>query len=409
MVRSSLSPRNRQRGFTLIELLVVIAIIAVLVSLLLPAVQQAREAARRTQCKNNLKQLGLGLHNYHDTFNVFPPSHVYDATADGMSAAGTPYFGGKYNTCVPMGTAGSASTFYRMPWTIAILPNLEQAPLYNLFSPTSPFFGRNDQQTGGAYTGPTSTPGSPNYRYQLQDSPTFYRCPSSPVYNTDRHTTNYYACMGGGGTSFRTDPTTGAALADNGTLDENAPIDNQPNSDNPMMPCRVQDPAKVVPTTTVNFNHRPMWNNGMLYQNSAVNVSAVQDGTSNVILVGETMYVGTRTAYIGTGGDMSSGAWWTWASSGRTQNGCCHALFNVSAAFCPINNPCIDFDWATAKRRKGSANGHSMMMEGFSSWHEGGAQVLLGDGSVRFLSANMDLRTYQRLGSIRDGGVLGEF
>lgn len=72
--------RNRRAGFTLIELLVVIAIIAVLIALLLPAVQQAREAARRSQCKNNLKQLGLSLHNYHDTHRVFPPGAVSTIT-----------------------------------------------------------------------------------------------------------------------------------------------------------------------------------------------------------------------------------------------------------------------------------------------------------------------------------------
>ena len=75
-----------RKGFTLIELLVVIAIIAILVALLLPAVQQAREAARRSQCKNNMKQLGTGLHNYLDTFSVFPPSNNFDSSITGGTA-----------------------------------------------------------------------------------------------------------------------------------------------------------------------------------------------------------------------------------------------------------------------------------------------------------------------------------
>ncbi len=102
---------GRHRGFTLIELLVVIAIIAVLIALLLPAVQQAREAARRTQCKNNLKQLGLGLHNYHDTLLVFPPRKV--------------------------GTDSNR----RMSGFYGLLPYLEQGALYNAIKAGDPANG----------------------------------------------------------------------------------------------------------------------------------------------------------------------------------------------------------------------------------------------------------------------------
>ncbi|QDT52424.1 Type II secretion system protein G precursor [Caulifigura coniformis] len=90
-------PRGR-RGFTLIELLVVIAIIAILIALLLPAVQQAREAARRTQCKNNMKQIGLAMHNYHDVYSRFPNGRVTNVC--GWSVAILPYLdgGNLYNT-----------------------------------------------------------------------------------------------------------------------------------------------------------------------------------------------------------------------------------------------------------------------------------------------------------------------
>lgn len=135
---------NRKRGFTLIELLVVIAIIAVLIALLLPAVQQAREAARRSQCKNNLKQLGLALHNYHDTYNTFPYAQ---------------------SDCCDNGHT----------WNEFILPYIDQAPLYNkinflvpnvnaanlpLFQnqpfgfqscPSNPHVGNLSDQTGGGF------------------------------------------------------------------------------------------------------------------------------------------------------------------------------------------------------------------------------------------------------------------
>ena len=107
-MRSSLTPRL-VRGFTLIELLVVIAIIAVLIGLLLPAVQAAREAARRAQCSNNLKQIGLAMHNYHSTHDTFPPGYVTAISTD----AGNPEIGPGW------------------AWGTMLLNNLEQVPLYN--------------------------------------------------------------------------------------------------------------------------------------------------------------------------------------------------------------------------------------------------------------------------------------
>ncbi|MGQ0636795.1 MAG: DUF1559 family PulG-like putative transporter [Planctomycetaceae bacterium] len=106
--------RRRARGFTLIELLVVIAIIAVLIALLLPAVQQAREAARRTQCKNNFKQLGLALHNYHDTYGLFPTGAYWNLS--GILA--TPQ-------------VLDQRTNSQWSWAVMLLPGLDQAPLYS--------------------------------------------------------------------------------------------------------------------------------------------------------------------------------------------------------------------------------------------------------------------------------------
>jgi prepilin-type N-terminal cleavage/methylation domain-containing protein/prepilin-type processing-associated H-X9-DG protein len=109
-----MSSSSRARGFTLIELLVVIAIISVLISLLLPAVQSVREAARRAQCVNNLKQLGLGMHNYHSIANSFP-SGIINKEGDPVTGCERRIFSGCQNT----------------PWFCLMLPQVEQGPLYN--------------------------------------------------------------------------------------------------------------------------------------------------------------------------------------------------------------------------------------------------------------------------------------
>lgn len=151
---------SSRKGFTLIELLVVIAIIAILVALLLPAVQQAREAARRSSCKNNLKQIGLALHNYHDTHGIFP-NDVW--------------------TFAP-GTANAAARNFS--WMTQILPQVEQAPLYDAINFSTQYYGQTT--SSGQLIG-------------AQRIPTF-RCPSdvdiepSSIYNTS--VTNYAGTQG---------------------------------------------------------------------------------------------------------------------------------------------------------------------------------------------------------------------
>ena len=115
-MQTNYSMSQRSRGFTLIELLVVIAIIAILIALLLPAVQQAREAARRSQCKNNLKQLGLAVQNYHDNFKAFPIS----------------LYGGYGDTA---NVGGYTQTSRSWGWPVRLLPYMDQDPLYKKCSP----------------------------------------------------------------------------------------------------------------------------------------------------------------------------------------------------------------------------------------------------------------------------------
>jgi len=184
--------RRMDKGFTLIELLVVIAIIAILIALLLPAVQQAREAARRTQCRNNLHQLGLALHNYHDAHRLFPPAQV--ANGD----CGDP----RNNPSTPNTPKAPAAPFaMNMNGLVLLLPYLDQAPLYNRLNFKQAFAKRvqNSIPLAGAAADPTV----PAFNQALINrfNPAF-ECPSDPgpltgfqgdaaFYGNNRYRTNY--------------------------------------------------------------------------------------------------------------------------------------------------------------------------------------------------------------------------
>lgn len=141
---------SRRNGFTILELIVVIAVIGILIALLLPAVRTAGPAARRTVCMNNLKQIGLALHNYHDTYGGFPPAYITDADGKPLHS-----------------------------WRVLILPFLDQAPLYDRIDLTKPW---ND----------------PANAEVSQILPQIYACPSLKTYGEDHQNTVYQAVIAPG-------------------------------------------------------------------------------------------------------------------------------------------------------------------------------------------------------------------
>jgi prepilin-type N-terminal cleavage/methylation domain-containing protein len=298
-----------RRGFTLIELLVVIAIIAILVALLLPAVQQAREAARRSQCKNNLKQIGLALHNYHDVHNTLPSGWI--AVEDGQHS---PHEG--------MNGAG---------WGTMILPYLDQAPLYNQFNSSLSIIH----------------PVNDSFRTTIL---TVWQCPSDP--KPDRWQIEE---EGSPGTVLAELPTANY-VAGFGT-EELHGCENTPGD------------------FPVAANGQCI-GDGAFFHNSKVKFRDVTDGLSNTLVVGE-----RRTHEV-------LGWYSTWV--GMVSEGE-EAFQRVQGAFDHVpNDPVAHLD-------------------DFSSQHEGGAQFVLGDGHVRFVSENIDHNLYRSLGTIKGGEVIGEF
>ena len=313
-----------RRGFTLIELLVVIAIIAVLIALLLPAVQQAREAARRTECKNHLKQIGLALHNYHDVHRKFPPGWVQQRV--------------------------SRSNW---SWGAGILPYIDQAPLSNALSVGSPEYLAQSLL-------------DPQKIALMQKGASVFRCPSdtAPEVNT------------------------GHALTDANLV--------------------------VVPVATANFvgiHDGDFWEavTGNVFQgtfrfNRCVSFRDITDGASNTAQVGERNWRISDAA--GTTFNCDSAVFIGVRGTGSTM------MERVAMAVgrFGINRPGLD---------PTTANPSAQCARSFSSNHAGGAQFLLGDGSVRFISENIQVDpnpadanedfVFQNLLNRNDGRPLGEF
>ncbi|HIE97970.1 MAG TPA: DUF1559 domain-containing protein [Planctomycetes bacterium] len=351
-MRLSLHSSRRVRGFTLIELLVVIAIIAILIALLLPAVQQAREAARRTQCKNNLKQMGIAFHSYHDVFNTFPKPAIVGLTVS-------------TGLVIEQGAS----------WATQLLPYLDQAPLYNLYDSDL----------------------SPNDAVNIPATETIlpaFVCPSTPRSDAVvEYTIPAGTALGGGfpplgaNWSFRGGASDYATL--NGVRGDFARAAYAPNSPG--------GDRHGWSTWSIAVLDLPQFSDG----GEGARIRNITDGTSNTIQIGEVanrnqLWRDNRLVPIPdpeaiaqslTGGgawaDLFNGELWI---EGRLYDG----TPGADGGPCAIN--CSNFRGA-----------------GMYSWHTGGAQVLLCDGSSRFITENIAQSVLAALVTCSKGEVVGEF
>ncbi len=347
----------RKRGFTLIELLVVIAIIAVLIALLLPAVQQAREAARRTQCKNNLKQMGLSIHNYESTFTRFPSS--------GESTDETPVAG------------KTVRRFFPVSMFTAILPYVDQASIYNQWNfnvhysnAANAGFAKNKIQ---AFQCPSNGTTQPD---QLGYGLTDYM----PVAYVDF---DQFGNRGGDPTYLANIP--GYDIA--GTLGFCRKIgDITDGLSNSIMV--IEDAGR--PT-----------NNGGSYD---VSGGALLGGPANAGYFDPTQMsaVKNQTPYV-PGGNYGVPGRWADPDNGSGISGPPSPAAGpkqfINQNKTPTGGPST-CPW--------NINNCGPNDEPFSQ-HTGGVHCLLGDGSVRFLSDSLDYNTLRKLANPKDGEVVGEF
>lgn len=324
----------KRTAFTLIELLVVIAIIAVLIGLLLPAVQKVREAAARAKCTNNLKQLALGLHNYESSYARLPYGWASES-------------GGPFSEKRP---SDMAWYHRRQCWFQEILPFIEQTALYN------------------SYKADTT-----DYIFYIPDAikaqivPS-QACPSDPSApgkgaggNANAFQSSYSVCAGGVTWTGTTPTQRDVAYGDAG---------------------------------------------GIFYVDSKTKLTDITDGTSNTIMAGEGIIRGRST----------SG---TWGELGGHWGGAPHGSYGFST-FQPPNTSVADRVYSCkattfpgapngAPCENGNAGGLSGRWNFVRSYHTGGANVAMGDASVRFVRDSVDLQTWRAAGTRAEGVVASDF
>jgi len=361
----------RKKGFTLVELLVVIAIIGILIGMLLPAVQQVREAARRTQCLNNMRQLGLACHNYESAFMRFPPGANWTTRTDVMRNI-EPIIPSDPSTISSQDPQGVGQ---RIAWGSFILPYIEQAPLHNQFESSSDRFRSSWQAATTANGTPCASAVIPAYI-----------CPSDSFGDTNRVLTpgqilvtansevgksNYVAMAGAG---------------------------NEQSDDDVII--------ERVGGNIMNSFNSSEWSQfwGVFGKNSKTTIAAMSDGTSNIVILGER----SSRNEIESGRDESSavrgnaGAVWA-------------AVSSSNADYAPNIGREISKDWTVfghmfSETPGGwSINGFDQSRGVASSFHTGGANVALGDGSVRFVDENLNIGILGDLIRMSDGNVVSGF